>query len=667
MHYGRNFKIKGLNNLSMFEFHIVLCLLLLKSGDVETNPGPFSESSDSFSDLNHTASENQILNNFSIVHYNVQSLANKTAIIESEFKQFDIITVTETWLNERISDNEVQFNDYSIYRRDRTGDSHGGICTFIRNNVYSKRRTDIELPNIECLWVEFYIHNRKILLGTFYRPPNSLPAVLDSMENSIGLAFDSNAHEIIITGDFNLDMLETTTYRKVLDICQHYNLTQLISEPTHFTENSSSIIDLFFMSREDSVLLSGVGEPILDLNIRYHCPIYCVLNLNKHKSTTFTRHIWLYDRGDYASFANELSDTNWNLLKNNDINTYANNITDHIIKVSEKFIPNKVIKVRQSDPNWLTNSIKKMMRKRKRLYDKYKRTKTVTDFENYKHYRNHVTNAVRKSKKIQTDKIAEKLNSNELGPKDWWKTLKQFIKPWSNSVIPPLSKEDIIYSEEKEKVEILNEHFSRQNSPDDTTATLPNIVHDNESTLDTLNFTPIEVENVLKSLKTGKATGPDHINNRILKELSRPLSSPLCELFNFSVSSGKVPDIWKQANITPIFKKDDASDPSNYRPFSLLSCIEKVLEKLVHKYVFNFIRDNAVITAMQSGFMPGDSTVNQLVDVYNTFCKALDEGKEVRAIFCDISKAFDRVWHEGLLFIYLFIYLFIFYCKVKHI
>ena len=205
VHYGRNFKIKGLNNLSMFEFHIVLCLLLLKSGDVETNPGPFSESSDSFSDLNHTASENQILNNFSIVHYNVQSLANKTAIIESEFKHFDIITITETWLNERISDNEVQFNDYSIYRRDRIGDNHGGICTFIRNNVYSKRRTDIELPNIECLWVELYIHNRKILLGTFYRPPNSLPALLDSIENSIGLAFDSNAHEIIITGDFNLN------------------------------------------------------------------------------------------------------------------------------------------------------------------------------------------------------------------------------------------------------------------------------------------------------------------------------------------------------------------------------------------------------------------------------------------------------------------------------
>ena len=70
----------------------------------------------------------------------------------------------------------------------------------------------------------------------------------------------------------------------------------------------------------------------------------------------------------------------------------------------------------------------------------------------------------------------------------------------------------------------------------------------------------------------------------------------------------------------------------------------------MHKYLFNFFRDNGVITAFQSGFVPGDSTVNQLIDIYITFCKALDEGKEVHAIFCDISKAFDRVWHKGLLF-----------------
>ena len=76
-----------------------------------------------------------------------------------------------------------------------------------------------------------------------------------------------------------------------------------------------------------------------------------------------------------------------------------------------------------------------------------------------------------------------------------------------------------------------------------------------------------------------------------------------------------------------------------------LSSIGKVMEKIIHKHMFNYFNDHSIITCLQSGFVPGDSTVNQLVDIYNTFCKALDNGLEVRAVFCDISKAFDRVWH----------------------
>ena len=96
-------------------------------------------------------------------------------------------------------------------------------------------------------------------------------------------------------------------------------------------------------------------------------------------------------------------------------------------------------------------------------------------------------------------------------------------------------------------------------------------------------------------------------------------------------------------------KKDDPTDCKNYRPISLLSTLGKVMEKIVHKHVFNFFSANNVITSLQSGFVPGDSTANQLVDIYNTFSKALDDGLEVKAVFCDISKAFDRVWHKGLL------------------
>ena len=208
---------------------------------------------------------------------------------------------------------------------------------------------------------------------------------------------------------------------------------------------------------------------------------------------------------------------------------------------------------------------------------------------------------------------------------NWWKTLKHFIKPEQADVIPPLNTNGQIYTEDKDKANILNSFFTEQTLLDESQATLPQTVTNTTYKLDSIIVTPEEVRDTLKSLPTGKAAGPDLINNRLLKELAQPLALPLSEFFNFSLSSGSVPHIWKQANVTPIHKKNDPSDVSNYRSISLLSTVSKVLEKIVHKYLFNFFRDNNVITPFQSGFVPGDSTVNQLIDIYNTFCKALDE------------------------------------------
>ena len=91
-----------------------------------------------------------------------------------------------------------------------------------------------------------------------------LPKTLSSIEDSIGLAFDSNINDVFIIGDFNLDTRKTTSNQKISTIRQQFSVTQMIVEPTHFTEHSSSIIDLIFASNKNSILLSGVGEPFLD-------------------------------------------------------------------------------------------------------------------------------------------------------------------------------------------------------------------------------------------------------------------------------------------------------------------------------------------------------------------------------------------------------------------
>ena len=88
------------------------------------------------------------------------------------------------------------------------------ICVYAKQDIYSRRRIDLELPNIECLWIEVYTQQRKALIGTFYRPPNSATAILASIEDSIGIAFDSGIENILITGDFNLDILKEASNQK---------------------------------------------------------------------------------------------------------------------------------------------------------------------------------------------------------------------------------------------------------------------------------------------------------------------------------------------------------------------------------------------------------------------------------------------------------------------
>ena len=156
--------------------------------------------------------------------------------------------------------------------------------------------------------------------------------------------------------------------------------------------------------------------------------------------------------------------------------------------------------------------------------------------------------------------------------------------------------------------------------------------------------------NILKELNIGKASGPDGIHNRILREGAHQLVKPLCDLFNASLSLCILPSSWKISNVCPIFKSGDPSIPSNYRSVSLLNIAEKVFERIVYNHVFSYLRGINFFTLIQSGFLPGDSTVNQTLTLYHKICRALDNGHEYRMIFFDVSKAFDKVWHKGVLF-----------------
>ena len=168
--------------------------------------------------------------------------------------------------------------------------------------------------------------------------------------------------------------------------------------------------------------------------------------------------------------------------------------------------------------------------------------------------------------------------------------------------------------------------------------------------MNNIHITHTDVLDVLRTLSVGKASGPDGIDNRILVEAASQLVNPLCRLFNLCLDKSALPSSWKRSHVCPILKKGDPSIPSNYRPVSLLNTMEKVFERIIFKYVYNHLHVHRFFTSSQSGFILGDSTVNQLTFLYDKICRALDNGLETRAVFFDISKAFDKVWHRGLIF-----------------
>ena len=151
-------------------------------------------------------------------------------------------------------------------------------------------------------------------------------------------------------------------------------------------------------------------------------------------------------------------------------------------------------------------------------------------------------------------------------------------------------------------------------------------------------------------MKINKASGPDLISPRLLKEGAIVLARPFSVIFNGSLQQGYFPPAWKTANVSLVHKKDEKSLPSNYRPISLLSSPGKVMERCVHKHLYNYVTSHQLLTPLQSGFVQGDSTTYQLLHTYHTFCEAVDNGKEVRAVFCDISKAFDMIYINFLVY-----------------
>ena len=219
--------------------------------------------------------------------------------------------------------------------------------------------------------------------------------------------------------------------------------------------------------------------------------------------------------------------------------------------------------------------------------------------------------------------------------------------------IPPLADQSLgLVCEDHKKAELLNDTFINsntsisQNSFPIGPTKLGSIFEFQELSSD-------DVKKAVRSLPNKTSTGPDRISYRLLKEVGPNVVGPLTTLYNYSLRTQQIPEKWKMAVVSPIFKGGhrDRDKPSNYRPISLTSCVARLMEKLLNAQILRYpVENHSLLYQHQSGFLPGHSTVTQLCFLVHQWQMAADRGDNLQATFLDLSKAYDRVSIPGLLF-----------------
>ena len=230
------------------------------------------------------------------------------------------------------------------------------------------------------------------------------------------------------------------------------------------------------------------------------------------------------------------------------------------------------------------------------------------------------------------------------------KRLYSFIKSkkCDGSGVSPLRCEGVLHSSPKDKAEILNTQFSSVFNSDDQAAMLPDLGEAHCEAASDIVVTENGVLKLLKNLNPNKASGPDQISSRFLKAMSSPIAPVLTSLFQASINQGQIPDDWKTAYVTPLFKKGDRAKASNYRPVSLTSVCCKIIEHVIHSHVINHLERNNILEDKQHGFRKRRSCESQLITTINDLAKGLNDKQQIDAVLLDFSKAFDKVSHRRL-------------------
>ena len=560
-----------------------------------------------------------------------------------------VVVVVETFLDSSVSDSDecISIPGYSIAcRKDRNADG-GGIAVFCLEGVAIYHDDSYDPSHLEVMWFSIILKEQNLLVSAVYRPPRAGDEVfhyLDSM--AIQRIDDFDAKSLCLLGDFNVhhkDWLGSPNTDRsgklLLELCNSMNLIQAVTEPTR----SKAILDLVLTDvRVKCTTRAPCGTSD-------HNPILIEIEKQIFRDKPYRRKVWKYKHADFWGMRGYFAGYHWDsVFQSNDPDECSARVTDVITDAMQLFIPSKVVTNKINDKPWFNDHCRKLAAKKRRLFKSAKRSNAVQNQTAFHKARSEYNKAEKRAKSQYKGKLRKELTSDGITSKKWWKIVNSISGKPTKTNIPVLKKNGVLFSSAQAKADLLANTFAKKCRVNQADEPAPVLNKRQSATMSNFKFKPKAIRQVLKNLKIDKATGKDQIPNRVLKVCHAELASPLCRLFKLSLENATFPSQWKNAYVVPLHKRDSKSDPSMYRPISLLSNISKVMEAVIAKSMQKFFLRHNLISNRQFAFRPKHSTSDVLTILSQHWSSALDEGSEVFVAALDIKGAFDCVWHHGL-------------------
>ena len=557
-------------------------------------------------------------------------------------------------------------SDYTFIPANNPANSrNGGVGLFYKNTLPLVIRKDLSFD--ESIVVELKFGRKKIFFTVLYRSPSSnhtspeFQDFLSNFENLYSNIKTENPLAMFFTGDFNAHSQfwwpggdTTLEGAQIEDLFTKLGLSQLISEPTNFEPHKNpSCIDLVVTDQPNIILDCGTRVS-LD-SYCHHQIIHCKVNFRIPPPLPYERKIWHFNRANSAAIKRSMTSFPWrqHLNVNTDPNWQVKTFTDTLLNIMSSFVPNEIKRFVPRNPPWITKPLKTMLNRKNRLFKNYKRHGyKAEDKVRIDRFRIECQQAVETAKLSYLTNLGNKVNSPGTSQKSYWKIINRVMNKCRAPKIPPLLVNNLFILNCREKARFFNDYFSQQCKPLINNSVLPIFRSLTNKKINHVTIGNDDIVSLIRKINPNKATGSDGISGQMLLLCDESVILPLQIIFTNILSTCLYPDMWKLANVTPIFKKGDKQLIKNYRPISLLPICGKIFEKIIFNNLYAYLHTNNLISKNQSGFRPGDSTTNQLLYLLDEIHQAFDstESLEVRAVFLDISKAFDKVWHEGLIF-----------------